>query len=64
MDLKEYFRENEEKGLGAVRGAQREAYGWWDRLRWFEKPTIAIRLSLANCESESQRRIGGCDAYY
>ena len=24
MDLKEYFRENEEKGLGAIRGAQRE----------------------------------------
>ena len=42
MDLKEYFRENEEKGLGAVRGAQREAYGWWERLRWFEKPTIAM----------------------
>src|SRR3954466_10312553 len=31
MDLKEYFRENEGKGLGAVRGAQREAYGWWRR---------------------------------
>jgi feruloyl-CoA hydratase/lyase len=42
MDLKEYFRENEEKGLGAVRQAQREAYGWWDRLRWLEKPTIAM----------------------
>ena len=26
MDLKEYFRENEAKGLGATRGAQREAY--------------------------------------
>ena len=33
MDLKEYFRENEEKGLGAIRKAQREAYGWWERLR-------------------------------
>jgi trans-feruloyl-CoA hydratase/vanillin synthase len=42
MDLKEYFRENEAKGLGAVRGAQREAYRWWARLRWFEKPTIAM----------------------
>ena len=42
MDLKEYFRENEEKGLGATRQAQREAYGWWERLRWFEKPTIAM----------------------
>ncbi len=42
MDLKEYFRENEAKGLGAVRGAQREAYGWWRRLRWYHKPTIAM----------------------
>jgi trans-feruloyl-CoA hydratase/vanillin synthase len=42
MDLKEYFRENEDKGLSAIRGAQREAYGWWERLRWFEKPTIAM----------------------
>jgi trans-feruloyl-CoA hydratase/vanillin synthase len=42
MDLKEYFRENEEKGLGATRQAQREAYGWWERLRWYEKPTIAM----------------------
>lgn len=42
MDLKEYFRENEAKGLGAIRRAQREAYGWWRRLRWFQKPTIAM----------------------
>jgi feruloyl-CoA hydratase/lyase len=42
MDLKEYFRDNEEKGLGATRQAQREAYGWWERLRWYEKPTIAM----------------------
>lgn len=42
MDLQEYFRENEAKGLGAVRKAQREAYGWWERLRWFEKPTIGM----------------------
>ena len=42
MDLKEYFRENEAKGLGATRQAQREAYGWWERLRWFEKPTVAM----------------------
>ncbi|MGH6696956.1 p-hydroxycinnamoyl CoA hydratase/lyase [Sphingopyxis sp.] len=41
MDLKEYFRETEAGGLGAVRQAQREAYGWWRRLRWFQKPTIA-----------------------
>jgi len=42
MDLKEYFRENEARGLRAVRRAQREAYGWWRRLRWFQKPTIAM----------------------
>jgi trans-feruloyl-CoA hydratase/vanillin synthase len=42
MDLQEYFRDNEAKGLGAIRQSQREAYGWWDRLRWFEKPTIGM----------------------
>ncbi|HWG76662.1 MAG TPA: p-hydroxycinnamoyl CoA hydratase/lyase [Steroidobacteraceae bacterium] len=42
MDLKEYFRENEARGLGATRAAQREAYAWWRRLRWYQKPTIAM----------------------
>ena len=42
MDLKEYFRETEAQGLHAVRKAQREAYSWWERLRWYEKPTIAM----------------------
>ena len=42
MDLKEYFRETEARGLGAVRQAQRESYGWWRRLRWYNKPTIAM----------------------
>lgn len=42
MDLKEYFRETEARGLGATRQAQREAYGWWRRLRWYQKPTIAM----------------------
>ncbi len=42
MDLKEYFRETEAQGLGGTRKAQREAYGWWRRLRWFQKPTIAM----------------------
>ena len=42
MDLKEYFRETEAKGLAAVRAAQRDAYGWWRRLRWYQKPTIAM----------------------
>jgi feruloyl-CoA hydratase/lyase len=42
MDLKEYFRETEAQGLPAVRRAQRDAYGWWRRLRWYQKPTIAM----------------------
>lgn len=42
MDLKEYFRETEAKGHMATRKAQRDAYGWWRRLRWFERPTIAM----------------------
>ncbi|QIL70674.1 p-hydroxycinnamoyl CoA hydratase/lyase [Diaphorobacter sp. HDW4B] len=42
MDLKEYFRETEVQGLGGSRKAQRESYGWWRRLRWFQKPTIAM----------------------
>ena len=42
MDLKEYFRETESLGLNGVRQAQREAYAWWERLRWFQKVTIAM----------------------
>ncbi|MDR3373795.1 MAG: p-hydroxycinnamoyl CoA hydratase/lyase, partial [Ancalomicrobiaceae bacterium] len=42
MDLKEYFRETEALGLAGVRRAQRESYGWWRRLRWYHKPTIAM----------------------
>jgi trans-feruloyl-CoA hydratase/vanillin synthase len=42
MDLKEYFRETEAQGLGGTRQAQREAYSWWRRLRWYQKPTIAM----------------------
>lgn len=42
MDLKEYFRETEAQGFGAVRRAQADAYGWWRRLRWYQKPTIAM----------------------
>ena len=33
MDLKEYFRETEARGLSGVRHSQREAYAWWERLR-------------------------------
>jgi len=42
MDLKEYFRESAADGLGGTRKSQREAYGWWERLRWYQKPTIAM----------------------
>ena len=42
MDLKEYFRETEAQGLPGVRRSQREAYAWWERVRWFQKVTIAM----------------------
>jgi trans-feruloyl-CoA hydratase/vanillin synthase len=42
MDLLEYFRMAEEQGLSAVRSNQREAYSWWERLRWYEKATVAM----------------------
>ena len=42
MDLLEYFREAEVQGLHKVREHQRQAYGWWERLRWYEKPTVAM----------------------
>jgi len=42
MDLKEYFRETEALGLQGVRQSQREAYAWWERLRWYQKVTIAM----------------------
>jgi trans-feruloyl-CoA hydratase/vanillin synthase len=42
MDLKEYFRETSAQGLKGTRKAQSEAYAWWRKLRWFQKPTIAM----------------------
>jgi feruloyl-CoA hydratase/lyase len=42
MDLQEYFRETEVLGLKGTRKAQSEAYRWWRRLRWYQKPTIAM----------------------
>jgi len=42
MDLKEYFRETEAQGLAGVRKAQREAYAWWEKLRYYQKATIAM----------------------
>ena len=42
MDLQEYFRDTEVDGVAGTRKAQRESYGWWRRLRWYHKPTIAM----------------------
>jgi trans-feruloyl-CoA hydratase/vanillin synthase len=42
MDLKEYFRDTETLGLKGVRESQRGAYAWWERLRWYQKVTIAM----------------------
>jgi feruloyl-CoA hydratase/lyase len=42
MDLQEYFRETEAQGLKGTRKAQSEAYAWWKKLRWYQKPTIAM----------------------
>jgi trans-feruloyl-CoA hydratase/vanillin synthase len=42
MDLLEYFRMTEQEGLHAIRKSQREAYTWWERLRWYEKATVAM----------------------
>ncbi len=42
MDLKEYFRDTEAQGLRGIRKSQAEAYGWWRRLRWYQKTTIAM----------------------
>jgi len=42
MDLQEYFRDTEAQGLKGTRKAQSEAYAWWRKLRWYQKPTIAM----------------------
>ncbi len=42
MDLQEYFREPEAEGFEAIRRSQMESYGWFRRLREFEKVTIAM----------------------
>ena len=42
MDLQEYFREPEAEGLPAIRASQAESYGWFARLRHFDKVTIAM----------------------
>ena len=59
MDLKEYFRETAQQGLGAIRKAQRQAYGWWERLRWYHKPTIAMVNGW--CFGGAYGPLFGCD---
>ena len=59
MDLKEYFRETEATGLAGTRKAQREAYGWWERLRWYQKPTIAMVNGW--CFGGAYGPLFGCD---
>lgn len=68
MDLQEYFREPEAEGFEAIRRSQMESYGWFSRLRNFEKVTIAMidgwcfggayaplyACDLAFCSDESQ----------
>jgi feruloyl-CoA hydratase/lyase len=42
MDLKEYFRDNEQKPVFLKRKIMREATSWWEKLMNFPKPTIAM----------------------
>ena len=42
MDLKEYFRDNDGKPRDATLKSRRQSGGWWSRLMYFEKPTIAM----------------------
>jgi len=59
MDLLEYFRMNEAEGLHATRKAQREAYSWWERLRWYEKATIGMINGW--CFGGAYGPLFGCD---
>jgi trans-feruloyl-CoA hydratase/vanillin synthase len=42
MDLKEYFREIDDKPRAVTLKVRRQAANWWNRLQFFEKPTIAM----------------------
>ncbi|MBN9505717.1 MAG: p-hydroxycinnamoyl CoA hydratase/lyase [Altererythrobacter sp.] len=59
MDLLEYFRMNEAQGIGATRKAQREAYSWWERLRWYEKATVGMINGW--CFGGAYGPLFGCD---
>jgi trans-feruloyl-CoA hydratase/vanillin synthase len=59
MDLLEYFRLTEQQGLHATRKAQREAYAWWERLRWYEKATVGMINGW--CFGGAYGPLFGCD---
>ena len=42
MDLKEYFRDNDDKPRAVTLKVRRQSGSWWQRLMFFEKPTIAM----------------------
>jgi len=42
MDLKEYFRDNDDKPRGVQLKVRRQSGVWFQRLQYFEKPTIAM----------------------
>jgi trans-feruloyl-CoA hydratase/vanillin synthase len=42
MDLKEYFRDADGKSREAVLASRRQSGGWWRRLMFFDKPTVAM----------------------
>jgi feruloyl-CoA hydratase/lyase len=59
MDLREYFREPEAEGIAAIRASQAEAYGWFTKLRTFEKVTIAMVNGW--CFGGAYAPLYGCD---
>ena len=59
MDLQEYFREPETEGFEAIRRSQMESYGWFSRLRNFEKVTIAMIDGW--CFGGAYAPLYGCD---
>ena len=59
MDLLEYFRMSEQEGLHKTRRSQREAYSWWERLRWYEKATVGMINGW--CFGGAYGPLFGCD---
>jgi len=59
MDLLEYFRVAEQEGIHKTRQHQREAYSWWERLRWYEKATVGMINGW--CFGGAYGPLFGCD---